>query len=98
MKIDRSFVGQMGSSESQEIIQAIVTLAHNLKLAVIAEGVETENQRRRLKALDCDYVQGYYYSEPLNNTAAAALVASIARTTRRPDKFATPVTESRSIH
>ena len=79
VKIDRSFVGQMGSSESQEIVQAIVTLAHNLKLAVIAEGVENENQRGRLKALECDYVQGYYYSEPLNSAAAAALVAAIAR-------------------
>ena len=77
LKIDRSFVGQMGSSESQEIVQAIVTLAHNLKLAVIAEGVETENQRGRLKALACDYVQGYYYSEPVDSHAAAALVASI---------------------
>ncbi len=82
LKIDRSFVGQMGSSESQEIVQAIVTLAHNLKLAVIAEGVETEIQRGRLKALACDYVQGYYYSEPVNSHAAAALVASICAAAR----------------
>jgi diguanylate cyclase (GGDEF)-like protein/PAS domain S-box-containing protein len=76
VKIDRSFVARMGSSESQEVVHAIVTLAHNLKLAVIAEGVETELQRGRLKALDCDYVQGYYYSEPLDSQAAAVLVAS----------------------
>jgi diguanylate cyclase (GGDEF)-like protein/PAS domain S-box-containing protein len=79
VKIDRSFVGRMGTSESQEIVQAIVALAHNLKLAVIAEGVENESQRGWLKALECDFVQGYYYSEPLNSAAAAALVATLAR-------------------
>jgi EAL domain-containing protein (putative c-di-GMP-specific phosphodiesterase class I) len=79
VKIDRSFVGRMGTRESQEIVQAIVTLAHNLKLAVIAEGVENESQSGWLKALECDYVQGHYYSEPLNSAAAAALVATLAR-------------------
>ena len=76
VKIDRSFVREMGSSERQEIVQAIVTLAHNLKLSVIAEGVETEADRGRLKALDCDYVQGYVHSHPVDSDGAAALMAS----------------------
>ncbi len=78
VKIDRSFVGRMSSTESHEIVHAIVNLAHNLKLAVIAEGVETERQEGWLKSLDCDYVQGFYYSHPVDSEAATLLVTSMA--------------------
>lgn len=67
LKIDRSFVrsiDQAGGTE--EIVQAIVHLARNLKLRVVAEGVETPSQIAVLKRLECDAVQGFYYSEPLS--------------------------------
>ena len=75
VKIDRSFVRQMGTTESHEIVNAIVNLAHNLKLAVVAEGIENEAQQGRLKALECDFGQGFYFSDPLDSAATEALIA-----------------------
>ncbi|WP_415812895.1 EAL domain-containing protein [Mesobacillus thioparans] len=63
LKIDQSFVSH--SQENREIISTIVSMATNLKLKVIAEGVETESQIDLLKSLGCQEVQGYYYSPPL---------------------------------
>jgi EAL domain-containing protein (putative c-di-GMP-specific phosphodiesterase class I) len=61
LKIDQSFVSNMTVSEHNlQIIQAIVTLAHNLGVAVTAEGVETSEQLAQLKALKCEFVQGYF--------------------------------------
>ena len=54
-----------------------MTLAHNLKLDVVAEGVETEDQQGLLKALDCDYGQGYYYSHPLDGRAPRAVLVAV---------------------
>jgi EAL domain-containing protein (putative c-di-GMP-specific phosphodiesterase class I) len=54
------------SSQQIQIIRAIVTLAHNLDLDVIAEGIETDEQRQLLQKLDCDMGQGYLFSKPLN--------------------------------
>ncbi|GBD96109.1 MAG TPA: EAL domain-containing protein [Nitrospirae bacterium] len=68
LKIDRSFVARVGDSgENLEIVRAIATLAHSLDMDVIAEGVETENQLVQLKAMECEYVQGFFFSEPLDN-------------------------------
>jgi diguanylate cyclase (GGDEF)-like protein/PAS domain S-box-containing protein len=65
LKIDRSFVKAMQSGgEGQEIVGAIVTLAHSLGLKVVAEGVETAEQLERLRALGCGYAQGYYFFRP----------------------------------
>ncbi|HYK19602.1 MAG TPA: EAL domain-containing protein, partial [Pyrinomonadaceae bacterium] len=47
------------------LVMAIITLAHNLRLKVIAEGVETEDQLRFLQLLRCDEIQGYFFSKPL---------------------------------
>lgn len=63
LKIDQSFISH--SQENREIISTIVSMATNLKLKVIAEGVETESQIDLLKSLGCQEVQGYYYSPPL---------------------------------
>jgi diguanylate cyclase (GGDEF)-like protein/PAS domain S-box-containing protein len=68
IKIDRSFLG--GSSDTPEnghavITRAIIALGHNLKLQVIAEGVETREQLTFLRDHDCDQMQGYYFSPPL---------------------------------
>lgn len=66
IKIDKSFVSQLfeGSSDAI-IIKAIITLAHNLHMNVIAEGVETQAQLDFMKQYKCDITQGYYYSKPL---------------------------------
>jgi len=66
LKIDRSFVNSVGENgEDSEILQTIISLAKNLKMRVIAEGIETESQLNILKNLGCDYGQGYLMSKPL---------------------------------
>jgi len=66
LKIDRSFVIKMTDDpDSMAIVSAIITLAHSLKLKVIAEGVETEDHARFLRLLKCDELQGYLFSKPL---------------------------------
>ncbi|NNJ91020.1 MAG: EAL domain-containing protein [Gammaproteobacteria bacterium] len=66
LKLDKTFVQDIGIDEGDtEISAATLALAHNLKLKVVAEGVETEFQRNFLIANDCDYLQGYLFSKPL---------------------------------
>ena len=75
LKIDRSFINKMGlEGEDSEIVRAIVNLAHNLKMDVIAEGVEKGEHLPILKALNCKYVQGYFFSHPLNSKEAEKLL------------------------
>ncbi|NEO27820.1 MAG: EAL domain-containing protein, partial [Kamptonema sp. SIO4C4] len=67
LKIDRSFVKRMQPNGSNsEIVRAIVSLAHNLGMDVIAEGIEVGMQLQHLKALGCEYGQGYFYAPPLS--------------------------------
>ncbi len=76
LKIDRSFIASLGGTRDGEaIVRAIVTLAHNLELKVVAEGVETEGQLAFLRALGCDYAQGYRFSRPLPTARAEMLLA-----------------------
>jgi diguanylate cyclase (GGDEF)-like protein len=76
LKIDQSFVGRMGGEEDHaQIVETIVTLAHNMKMQVIAEGVETADQLARLRGLACDYGQGYFFSRPLDSEAAGSLLS-----------------------
>lgn len=66
VKIDRSFVTDMVTgAEGLTLISIIINLAHSLKLKVVAEGVETEEQSRLLRLLTCDEMQGFFVSEPL---------------------------------
>jgi diguanylate cyclase (GGDEF)-like protein len=66
LKIDRSFVAGMTiSAEHMAIVSAIVNLAKALRLSVVAEGVETEEQAARLRTLGCDEAQGYLFNRPL---------------------------------
>jgi diguanylate cyclase (GGDEF)-like protein len=66
LKIDRSFVNDVGENgENSEILQTIISLAKNLKMKVIAEGIETENQLALLRNLGCDYAQGYLLAKPM---------------------------------
>lgn len=65
MKIDRSFVSQMLSSpQSAKIVQASIDLAHSLKMDVVAEGIEIEDERLALLELGCDYGQGWLFGRP----------------------------------
>lgn len=71
LKIDRSFVSTMNEAdENLQIVKTIITLAGNLGMQVIAEGVESEDQLNQLKLLKCQYAQGYLFSEPLDGRAA----------------------------
>ena len=80
LKIDQSFVAHMKPvGESLEIVRGIITLAHSLGKQVIAEGVETGEQLALLRSLECDYGQGYLFSEPMEPEAARKLMAD-ART------------------
>ena len=66
LKIDRSFILAMDKEpESMTIVASMITLAHSLRLKVIAEGVETEDQSKLLRLLNCDEMQGYLFSKPL---------------------------------
>jgi diguanylate cyclase (GGDEF)-like protein len=77
LKVDQSFVSRIGlDEENNEIVRAIVTLAHNLGMTVIAEGIETQEQLAMLRSLNCEYGQGYLFSEPLSHEAAATLIAT----------------------
>ena len=70
LKIDRSFISNLlTSAEDASIVRAIISLAHGLRLKVVAEGVETAEQVALLQKLGCDQYQGYYFSRPI--TAAA---------------------------
>ncbi len=67
LKIDRSFIRMMiADKENFEIVKAIITLAHNLNMDVIAEGVENEEQLNQLKEMKCKFAQGFLFSRPLN--------------------------------
>ncbi len=70
LKIDRSFVGKLGMChETWKIVKAIVGLARNLGMEVIAEGIENLMQLKMLQTLHCEFGQGYYFSKPLDPRA-----------------------------
>ncbi len=80
IKVDRAFISGTDQNPEkeiarQEIVKTIIDLAHNLEVAVVAEGVETEIQRDRLLQLGCEFGQGYYFSKPVDATTATAMLA-----------------------
>jgi diguanylate cyclase (GGDEF)-like protein len=76
LKIDRAFVRDITTDPDDALIcKAVIGLAHNLKMSVIAEGVETEGQMNYLRQHHCDEMQGYYFSHPLPAEDFAALLA-----------------------
>ncbi len=78
LKIDRSFIADLPEDkENCEIANAIVAMAHGLGLNVIAEGVETTEQIQYLQSINCDEVQGYYFSKPLPKTEIEAYLVDV---------------------
>lgn len=72
IKIDRSFITRLGQGQNTTaIVNAMVGLAHNLSMCIVAEGVETEAQAGFLKAIGCDAAQGYLFARPVSAAAAA---------------------------
>ena len=76
VKIDRSFVADMAKNqETPVVLRSIVRLAHDLDMAVVAEGVETQAEATRLKQMRCEFAQGYLFGQPMDATAAYNLIA-----------------------
>jgi len=75
LKIDQSFVRDISQDpEDAPIVRSLITLAHSLKLKVIAEGVETQGQLDYLGTHRCDVIQGYYFSRPVSAAAIEQLL------------------------
>lgn len=66
LKIDRSFIQHISSlDDKQAVVDAIIQMSHRLNMQVVAEGVESEQQVKLLRKMNCDMIQGFYYSKPL---------------------------------
>ena len=75
LKIDKSFISNLASNESDKAVAgAVISLGQKLNLRVIAEGVETAEQVEFLRANNCDEIQGYFFSKPIASTAIPALL------------------------
>ena len=76
MKIDRSFVQKDPKVGSEAIVRMILALAQTLDKSVVAEGVETAEQAVRLKEMQCEKVQGYFYSKPMKAEQATEYIVA----------------------
>lgn len=65
VKLDKSLIDYINQNRGKKIVQQAIDLGHDLDLEVVAEGVETKEQRDCLKEMECDEIQGFYYSKPL---------------------------------
>ena len=74
LKIDKAFIDDMDNARGRNMVDTIVTIAHNLSLNVVAEGVETQDQLDMLRKLRCETIQGFYYSKPLSAEDFAAFL------------------------
>jgi diguanylate cyclase (GGDEF)-like protein len=74
LKIDRTFVNELEANADNSIVSTIIKLAHSLNMDVVAEGIETEDQKQILRSLSCDYGQGYLLSLPLDTDEATSLI------------------------
>ena len=72
LKLDKTFLQKHHTEQNQAIVRAMIRLAHDMKLSVVAEGVETEEQFQRLYAMGCDLIQGYLLAKPLPAEEALA--------------------------
>lgn len=90
LKIDRSFIASMDDPKSRKIIRAILDLASNLSLSVVAEGIETSEQGASLFEMGCEYGQGYHLGRPLDEASAFALICPAYQTGDQVQKAAAP--------
>jgi len=80
LKIDRAFVSHLtDGSDDMALCEAIIVMAHKLGIKVIAEGIETEEQRRLLVSAGCDYGQGYLFSRPISAEKLDEFLSANAR-------------------
>jgi len=77
LKVDRSFVTQAANKRNIEIARTVVTLAHNLGLKALAEGIETQEQVSRFHALDCEFGQGFWFSKPVHPDVAQSFIGQV---------------------
>jgi len=75
IKIDRTFVAGLDGEADRSIVEAVIALAHGLRISVVAEGIETEAQFEILRAMGCDTGQGYLFARPLPEPDAARLLS-----------------------
>ena len=75
VKLDKSLIDYINQNRGKKIVQQAIDLGHGLDLKVVAEGVETKEQRDCLKEMECDEIQGFYYSKPLNEEDFISLVS-----------------------
>jgi diguanylate cyclase (GGDEF)-like protein len=97
LKIDRSFVTRLTTDNDNAIVRTISTLARNLGMEVIAEGIETEEQYQQLKMLGCEYGQGFLFSHPVNNQGVLHLLAQDARRDDDADLTLHPIASDEDI-
>ena len=76
---------RLTTDNDNAIVRTISTLARNLGMEVIAEGIETEEQYQQLKMLGCEYGQGFLFSRPVDSTGVAHLLAQDAHRDDEPD-------------
>ena len=65
MKLDKSFIDDYDDPRGRSIIECVIEMAKRLKIKIIAEGVETEEQFRYLRDFECDMIQGYFFGKPM---------------------------------
>jgi len=85
LKIDRSFVMRLTTENDNAIVRTISTLARNLGMEVIAEGIETEEQYQQLRMLGCEYGQGFLFSRPVDSSDVPHLLTQDANRDSEPD-------------
>jgi diguanylate cyclase (GGDEF)-like protein/PAS domain S-box-containing protein len=79
LKVDRSFINRIGvGDENEAIVQTIISLAENLGIDVVAEGIEKSEQLDFLRKIHCHYGQGFYYSRPIDTDSAGKILQELA--------------------
>ncbi|MNP60078.1 putative cyclic-di-GMP phosphodiesterase AdrB [compost metagenome] len=76
IKIDKMFVSQIGVSDDTRLVDSLITLAKNMHLKIIAEGVETQAQADYLRAKQIDFLQGFYFCKPMPVEALLKMIVA----------------------